>query len=137
MSDMRIFGKLKDEQGNPVLFANIYVSDENGVQIGTQGTSSNQEGNYSLTFQNAEYITFSAVGYKRFVFKLPSNFGEQKKDVTLAAISYDVTPVVIEADRIKPGPKKDLTWLYILLASLGILAVGVIITVAVTRKKNQ
>jgi hypothetical protein len=134
---MRVFGKIKDKQGNPILFANIYVSDDKGIQIGTQGTSSDANGNYSLTFQNAEYISYSEIGHERLVFKVPSNFGEQKKDVTLNPKGYQVAPVVIEAEIPTPKPeKKDLTWLYILIGSLGILTVGVIITYSITRKKG-
>lgn len=146
---MKILGKIKDEKGSPIPFANIYTSDEKGVQVGAQGTSSDKDGNFSLTFTDAQYITFSAIGYDRRVFKVPQNFNEQKFDMVLKTKSYDVPPVVVEAERIRQNEtdeqrererqkrqKKNRIWLFATLGTLAIAA-GILATVIIVRKKNQ
>ena len=53
-----IKGKIKDNEGNPLPFASIYVK-----QVGT-GTSSNLEGDYELPLSNGTYdVTFQFMGY--------------------------------------------------------------------------
>ena len=47
----RIFGTVKDQDGNPIELANVYI-------VGTTiGTSCNLKGEYSLTFESRDTLT--------------------------------------------------------------------------------
>ena len=73
-----IKGTIRDNEGNPMPFASIYVK-----EIGT-GTSSNLEGNYELSLEPGNYqVTFQFMGYKTQVKTVSIGDGFVTEDIVM------------------------------------------------------
>ncbi|HEY9003417.1 MAG TPA: DUF5686 and carboxypeptidase regulatory-like domain-containing protein [Mucilaginibacter sp.] len=90
-------GKVTDQSGKPVSFANVYVKNT------TNGASANSEGDYSLALQPGQYdLQFRAVGYKQETrhIDLQSN---ATLNITLSAELYELKVVTINGNGEDPA----------------------------------
>lgn len=90
-----IKGTIKDNEGNPMPFASIYVK-----EIGT-GTSSNLEGNYELPLKAGKYqITYQFMGFASQIKQVEIGSEYLKLDIVLA-------PQVIELPTVEVTSKAE------------------------------
>ena len=90
-----IKGTIKDNEGNPMPFASIYVK-----EIGT-GTSSNLEGNYELPLKSGSYqVTFQFMGFASQVKKIDVGGDYIQLDIVLV-------PQVIELPTVEVTGKAE------------------------------
>lgn len=90
-------GKVTDDQGRPVPFASVFI------QNTTNGTSANNEGEYSLNLKTGRYtIIYKAVGYKQQLLEVDLK-ENQSKNVTLKAEVYELQTVSVSASAEDPA----------------------------------
>src|SRR3569623_98196 len=90
-------GKVTDQNGKPVPFANVYVKNT------TNGASANSEGDYSLALQAGQYdLQFRAVGYKQETHHADLQ-GNTTLNITLSAELYELKAVTINASGEDPA----------------------------------
>ena len=92
-------GVVVDEQGKPIPYVNIWVEDEN------IGTTSEENGEFSIIGAENKILVFSAVGFGTLKAKL-----NESGKVVLKAIAYQLDEVVIQKrigkDQIEIGKYK-------------------------------
>ncbi len=87
-----IRGRVSDEQGAPLAFANVFIKGT------TNGTTTNADGNYKLEAASGKYeIVFKYIGYKTLVKEINLNVEEIIFDVVLMRENYSLKEVVITA----------------------------------------
>lgn len=77
-------GVVKDEAGNPIPFVSIIVENE------INGTSSEEDGSFSITVEATKNLVFSAVGYETKTIK-----ASESKNVQLQKKVFELSEVVI------------------------------------------
>jgi len=90
-------GKVTDQNGKPVAFANVYVKNT------TNGASANSEGDYVLAVQPGQYdLQFRAVGYKQETrhINLEANI---TLNITLSTELYELKAVTISVNGEDPA----------------------------------
>ncbi|WP_100342615.1 DUF5686 and carboxypeptidase regulatory-like domain-containing protein [Mucilaginibacter auburnensis] len=84
-------GKISDDNGHSIPFATVYI------QNSTNGTSANNEGEYTLTLNKGQRtIVYRAVGYKQEIINIDLQKNEVK-DVILKTEVYQLQTVSISA----------------------------------------
>ncbi|MEO7874378.1 MAG: DUF5686 and carboxypeptidase regulatory-like domain-containing protein [Bacteroidia bacterium] len=87
-----ISGKVTDEKGEPLAFANVYLKGT------TKGTTSNIDGNYKIELPEGKYeIVFKYIGYKMLVKEVIVNQPQVILNVALDKEQYSLKEVVITA----------------------------------------
>jgi hypothetical protein len=100
-------GVVVDESGKPIPYVNIWVEDEN------VGTTSEENGAFSIIGAENKILVFSAVGFQTLKAKL-----NESEKVVLKAIAYQLDEVVIQKrigkDEIEIGKykKKNINLYY-------------------------
>lgn len=90
-------GKVTDQNGKPVPFANVYVKNT------TNGASANVEGNYSLSLKPGQYdLHFRAVGYKQETRSIDLK-NNTTLNVTISAEIYQLKSVSVNASGEDPA----------------------------------
>ena len=90
-------GKVTDQNGKPVPFANVYVKNT------TNGASANSEGDYSLALQPGLYdLQFRVVGYKQETRHIDLQ-ANTTLNITLSAELYELKAVTINASGEDPA----------------------------------
>lgn len=89
----QIQGVVKDEEGKPIPYVNIWVENEN------LGTTSNEDGIFYLNTSEDKVLVFSAVGFESKKTKLL-----ESKTITLKKIIFELEEVVVA----KPKKTKTL-----------------------------
>ena len=85
-------GRITDEQGQPVPFASIYLSN------GGSGTSANNEGQYQLQLKAGEYtVQFKAIGYRQENKKV-AIIDNQTLNIILRTEVYELKSVAINGN---------------------------------------
>ncbi|WP_420387934.1 DUF5686 and carboxypeptidase regulatory-like domain-containing protein [Roseivirga sp.] len=93
-----IKGTIKDNEGNPMPFASIYVK-----QAGT-GTSSNLEGSYELPLPAGTYdVSFQFMGYASQQKQIRVGSGYTTLNITLSPQVYDLPTVVVSGKAEDPS----------------------------------
>lgn len=93
-----IKGNIKDNEGNPLPFASIYVK-----QAGT-GTSSNLEGNYELPLAAGTYdVSFQFMGFASEQRKIQVGGGFATIDIVLRPQVYELPTVVVSGKAEDPS----------------------------------
>ncbi|NVK86399.1 MAG: carboxypeptidase-like regulatory domain-containing protein, partial [Cytophagia bacterium] len=93
-----IKGNIKDNEGNPLPFASIYVK-----QAGT-GTSSNFEGNYELPLAAGTYdVSFQFMGFASEQRKIQVGSGFTTINIVLKPQVYDLPTVVVSGKAEDPS----------------------------------
>src|SRR2546428_3516703 len=93
-----ISGKISDPQGKPIPFANVFIK---GTSI---GTTSNLEGNYSITLSPGQYeLIYKTIGYKQVIKSVVVNMTLQQIDVTLEPEIYELKEVSVSASAEDPA----------------------------------
>ncbi|WP_300434436.1 DUF5686 and carboxypeptidase regulatory-like domain-containing protein [Christiangramia sp.] len=89
----QIIGEVKDENGNPLPYVNIYT------KTGSIGTTTNDEGIYELKInQTGDYtLVFQFLGYKTFKKEITANNFPITVNVTLKAESTSLDEVTVQA----------------------------------------
>lgn len=106
-------GKVTDETGQGLPYANVFFSDRNGQILDTnQGTTTDENGNFGIQ-GNAAYITASYVGYQSQTKPFKSNLEFQLS----AGIALNEVEVIGTTEK----PVKNNTGLFV-----GIIAVAFI-----------
>lgn len=82
----QIKGVVKDERGNPIPFVSIMVQNEEG------GTSSEEDGSFSITVDAAKNLIFSAVGFETKIIR-----AAEAKNVELHKKEIELNEVVISS----------------------------------------
>ena len=91
-------GKITDEQGEPLPFANIFV------QNSTNGTNANELGFYQFKLPAGTYeIVFKYIGFKPQVHTLTIGQGTLDFDVKLKPEAYSLQEVVVKASAKDPA----------------------------------
>lgn len=91
-------GRITNEQGEPLPFANVFV------QNSTDGTNANEFGFYQFKLPAGSYeIVFKFIGYKSQVHKVTLTEGVQELNVTLQVDAYQMQEVVIKANAKDPA----------------------------------
>lgn len=94
---LTVNGKVVDQNGKPVPFANVYVKNT------TNGASANSEGDYSLALQPGQYdLQFRAVGYKQETRHIDLQ-AKTTLNITLSAELYELKAVTINAGSEDPA----------------------------------
>ncbi|MDO3624943.1 DUF5686 and carboxypeptidase regulatory-like domain-containing protein [Mucilaginibacter sp. BT774] len=92
-----INGKITDQTGKPVPFANVYVKNT------TNGASANSEGDYSLGLHSGQYdLQFKAVGYKQETRHINIE-AATTLNITLSAEVYELKAVTINGNGEDPA----------------------------------
>lgn len=78
-------GIVVDESGKPIPYVNIWVEDEN------IGTTSEENGEFSITIAENKFLIFSAIGFETLKAKL-----NESGKVVLKPIVYQIDEVVIQ-----------------------------------------
>lgn len=93
-----ITGRITNNQGEPLSFANVY-------QLATTlGTTSNIEGIYTLDLAPGSYtLVFQYIGYKERIEKLVVGEEPMVLDITLEAESVELSAIVVAADSEDPA----------------------------------
>ena len=84
-------GRITNEKGEPLSYASVYVKGT------TTGTTTNEQGDYSLTLKPGTYtIVFQYMGYQQKTRSLSLQPGEVKTlNVTLLSRAYETDPVTV------------------------------------------
>lgn len=82
----QVKGIVKDEVGNPIPFVSIIVESE------TNGTSSEEDGSFSIVVDVTKNLVFSAVGYETKMVKVM-----ESKNVELQKKVFELSEVVINS----------------------------------------
>lgn len=82
----QVKGVVKDEAGNPIPFVSIIVENE------TNGTSSEEDGSFSIAANATKNLVFSAVGYETKTIK-----ASESKNVQLQKKVFELSEVVISS----------------------------------------
>lgn len=94
-----ITGKVTTTTGEPLSYANVYLSDAAGNPAGNIGTTTNASGSYVLQAANIGlFVSASFVGYERKTVQITSqiqNFSLQ------SGINMDVTEIIDKPDNSK------------------------------------
>ena len=91
-------GKIFDSDGDPVPYANVYVSDL------SKGTTSNVEGKYELKLPAGTYeITYQYLGYETQSHKIEIKDGFKQKNIELEKQHYEIPEVVVYSDSEDPA----------------------------------
>ena len=89
----QIIGNVKDTNSNPLAYVNIYIE---GTYI---GTTSNEEGNYELTFSDKKAtVVFKHIGYKTFKKELNIDTSSFTLNATLEEEEITLDEVVINSN---------------------------------------
>jgi len=92
-----ISGTIKDNSGQPVPFASIYI------QNTTTGTSANVDGKYVIKLEKGDHVlSYRAVGYKQ-QDRSVKLVADLTRDVILASESYTLDNVTIKANAEDPA----------------------------------
>ncbi|SMO59708.1 DUF5686 and carboxypeptidase regulatory-like domain-containing protein [Solitalea koreensis] len=98
LSAADISGKIIDPQGKPIPFANVFIK---GTSI---GTTSNLDGNYSITLSPGHYeLIYKTIGYKQVIKSVEVNITPQQIDVTLEPEIYELKEVSVSAGAEDPA----------------------------------
>jgi hypothetical protein len=90
-------GKITSESGQPVPFASVYV------QNTTNGTSANNEGEYTFNLKAGRYtILYKAVGYRQQMLEVDLK-QNQSKNITLNAEVFQLQTVSVSANAEDPA----------------------------------
>lgn len=96
-TQIKVGGKITDENGKPVPFASIYIKNT------TAGTSANSDGEYTLQLKPGTYeIQYKAIGYLQQSRKLELT-ASSTVNVVLKAETYQLKDVVIRANGEDPA----------------------------------
>jgi len=91
-------GKIVDSDGDPVSYANVYVSDL------SKGTTSNVEGNYELKLPAGTYeVTYQYLGYETQSHKIEVTENFKQIDIELDNQHYEIPEVVVYSDSEDPA----------------------------------
>ena len=91
-------GRITDEQGEPLPFANIFV------QNSTNGTNANEQGYYQFKLPVGTYeIVFKYIGFKAQIHKVEIGAGNQELNVRLQPEAYSLREVVVKANAKDPA----------------------------------
>lgn len=82
----QVKGVVKDEAGNPIPFVSIVVENE------ANGTSSEEDGSFSITVEATKNLVFSAVGYETKTIKVT-----ESKNIQLQKKVFELSEVVISS----------------------------------------
>jgi len=137
MEKTKITGKLTD--GNePLLYANVYISDEVGQLIpGAGATTTDENGKYTLV-GTGNFITFASVGYKPKTMKTEDLVANPNVDMADSS-NTTLQEVVVSATRpenTKPQAKKPLLPKWAVLAG-GAIVIGGLLYLALRKGKNK
>lgn len=87
-----ITGKVTDEKGDPLPFANVFFKGT------TKGTTTNIDGNYKMETKSGNYeVVFKYIGYKTLVKEVNVNLQQVVLNVSMAKENYSIKEVVITA----------------------------------------
>ena len=90
-------GKILDDSGQPLPFATIHIKNS------TQGSVSNEEGNYTIRLENGRYLlNVRYIGYKTTEFEVIIQ-GNTKRDFMLVPEEVTLEDVIITADGKDPA----------------------------------
>lgn len=119
---MKLTGKILDSNGDAIIGANLFVSDNAGKLISPpKGTSTDANGNYSLDVNSGDYVTATYVGKEKQTVKVTGS----KLDFKLVESKDAALPeIIIEAKRVYK--KSYLGWILIGLG-LATLTTGIVL----------
>lgn len=90
---LSLSGSIKDDEGNPLPFANVYLQ---GTSI---GTTTNMEGLYNLEVEAGLYsVAYQYMGYETKVLEVDLRTESQVQHVQLIVLSNQLKEVVVRAD---------------------------------------
>lgn len=101
----RIFGTVKDQDGNPIELANVYI-------VGTTiGTSCNLKGEYSLTFESRDTLTvrYSMIGYETRKRHLNAPKDSLRIDVMLPTYGTMLGTATVVGTGVQSGTTQKIT----------------------------
>lgn len=101
----RIFGTVKDTEGNPIELANVYI-------IGTSiGTSCNLQGEYSLSFESRDTLTvrYSMIGYETRKQHLTAPRDSLRIDVILPSYGAMLGQAEVVGHSLQTGTTQKIT----------------------------
>lgn len=101
----RVFGTVKDNEGNPIELANVYIVGS------TIGTSCNLKGEYSLTFESRDTITvqYSMIGYESRKRTLRSPRDSVRIDVMLPTYGSMLGEATVVGQSLQTGTTQKIT----------------------------
>lgn len=101
----RVFGTVKDNEGNPIELANVYIVGS------TIGTSCNLKGEYSLTFESRDTITvqYSMIGYESRKRTLRSPRDSMRIDVMLPTYGSMLGEATVVGQSLQTGTTQKIT----------------------------
>lgn len=101
----RVFGTVKDNEGNPIELANVYILGS------TIGTSCNLKGEYSLTFESRDTITvqYSMIGYESRKRTLLSPRDSVRIDVMLPTYGSMLGEATVVGQSLQTGTTQKIT----------------------------
>ena len=131
---MKIQGKLYNStEKEPLMFANIYISDSQGVILDTQkGTTSDVNGAFALNnVDPLGFVTISAINIGKDIIKvssLPSNGGVAVYNKNYSTQQQQIPTVVIRAPKKAPAkpvvqPTDSKKWLLPTIFGIGLLVI--------------
>lgn len=83
-------GHITDENKNPIAYASVYIKEAR------QGTTSNQDGLFSVNLPNGTYnLTFRCLGFETINKKITVKNGPNTIDVTMMVKPFQIAPVAI------------------------------------------
>lgn len=93
-----IQGKVIDENGEPIPFSTIYVTEL------SYGAAANAEGEFRLSVPDGTYTcVFQSLGYQPLVKAVEAVNDKQEISITLKPLVYDLSPVVISGKKEDPA----------------------------------
>src|SRR5688572_7029462 len=93
-----ISGFIKDENNNPVAFANVFIRELN------TGTAADAKGYYFLSIDPGVYnLVYSSIGYQPKTIQMIISDKPLKQDIILPASNAQLNEVVVKASRKDPA----------------------------------